>query len=153
FWRKSAIFWPTCSEARPSRLGLCQTCPRGEPSLLFKRRDARVPIFLTNNSASLQIATHIGPAIVRVRPFAIASSRVAMMKRTLILVPRWLGVLLFLFFLLWFPSGIVMMYWDFPSVRPADRLERAPTLRAESVILSPAEAAAKLSDLTQAAQV
>ena len=39
-----------------------------------------------------------------------------MLKRSLILVHRWLGVALCLVFLLWFPSGIGMMYWDFPSV-------------------------------------
>ena len=37
-------------------------------------------------------------------------------KRSLIFVHRWLGVALCLIFLLWFPSGIGMMYWDFPSV-------------------------------------
>ena len=39
-----------------------------------------------------------------------------MIKRAAIFVHRWLGVALCLFFLLWFPSGIGMMYWDFPSV-------------------------------------
>ena len=47
-----------------------------------------------------------------------------MLRRTLIVVHRWLGVVLCLIFLLWFPSGIGMMYWDFPSVGRADRLER-----------------------------
>jgi len=53
-----------------------------------------------------------------------------MIKRSLIFVHRWLGVALSLFFLLWFPSGIGMMYWDFPSVTAADRLERARALDA-----------------------
>src|SRR5229473_5005493 len=47
-------------------------------------------------------------------------------KRIAIFVHRWLGVALCLFFLLWFPSGIGMMYWDFPSVTAADRLDREP---------------------------
>ena len=43
------------------------------------------------------------------------------LKRALIFVHRWLGVALCLIFLLWFPSGLVMMYWDFPSISPGDR--------------------------------
>ena len=37
-----------------------------------------------------------------------------------------------------------MMYWDYPSVSAADRLERAPILDAAQVKLSPAEAWAKV---------
>jgi hypothetical protein len=66
------------------------------------------------------------------------------LKRLLIFVHRWLGVALCLIFLLWFPSGLVMMYWDFPDISPADRLERAPALDASTVRLSPAEAYATL---------
>jgi hypothetical protein len=62
------------------------------------------------------------------------------LKRALIFVHRWLGVALCLIFLLWFPSGLVMMYWDFPSISPGDRLERAPALDVSKVRLSPAEA-------------
>jgi hypothetical protein len=65
------------------------------------------------------------------------------LKRLLIFVHRWLGVALCLVFLLWFPSGIVMMYWDFPSVSPASRLERSPALDPLTIHLSPAEAAEK----------
>ena len=48
--------------------------------------------------------------------FALPGRPVPMFKRCVIFVHRWLGVALCLFFLLWFPSGIGMMYWDFPSV-------------------------------------
>ena len=65
------------------------------------------------------------------------------MKRFLIFTHRWLGVALCLLFLIWFPSGIGMMYWDFPSVTPADRIERMPALTPASIVLSPAEAAAR----------
>src|SRR3954469_8472947 len=71
-----------------------------------------------------------------------------MMKRSVIFVHRWLGVALCLFFLLWFPSGIGMMYWDFPGVTAADRLEHAATLDAGRVHFSPADAYA-VSGLTQ----
>jgi uncharacterized iron-regulated membrane protein len=65
------------------------------------------------------------------------------MKQTLIFVHRWLGVVLCLLFLLWFPSGFVMMYWDYPSVKPADRLAHLAALDPASIKFSPAEAAAK----------
>ena len=47
-----------------------------------------------------------------------------MIKKGLIFLHRWMGVALSALFLLWFVSGIVMMYWDFPSVRAEDRLEQ-----------------------------
>jgi len=65
-----------------------------------------------------------------------------MVKRLLIFAHRWLGVVLCLLFLLWFPSGIGMMYWDYPSVSPADRLERSPALDPSTIKLSPSQAAA-----------
>src|SRR5712691_1649078 len=67
-----------------------------------------------------------------------------MIKRSLIFIHRWLGVAVCLFFLLWFPSGIGMMYWDFPGVTDADRLDRSPALDPSTVRLSPAEAFATL---------
>jgi len=66
-------------------------------------------------------------------------------KRIAIFVHRWLGVTLCLFFLLWFPSGIGMMYWDFPSVTAADRLDRSPALDPSTIHVSPAEAFAALT--------
>ena len=47
----------------------------------------------------------------------------ALLKRSLIFVHRWIGVALSLLFLLWFASGIVMMYWSFPEVTAEQRLE------------------------------
>lgn len=67
-----------------------------------------------------------------------------MVKRTLVFLHRWLGVALCVVFLIWFASGIGMMYWTFPTVTPADRLERSPALDPATVTLSPAEAAAKI---------
>ena len=66
------------------------------------------------------------------------------MKRFLIFVHRWLGIALCVLFLIWFPSGIAMMYWGYPDVTVADRLERAPALEPGSVRLSAAEAYATL---------
>ena len=62
------------------------------------------------------------------------------LKKSLIFVHRWLGVALCLLFTLWFVSGIVMMYWDFPSVTAVDRLERSVVLDPVKVRLSPAQA-------------
>jgi hypothetical protein len=67
-----------------------------------------------------------------------------MVKRTLVFLHRWLGVLLCVVFLIWFVSGIGMMYWTFPTVTAADRLERAPALDPATVVLSPAEAAERI---------
>jgi len=61
-------------------------------------------------------------------------------RKSLIFAHRWMGVTLCVFFLLWFVSGVVMMYWDFPSGRAEDRLERAPALDVLRVRLSAAEA-------------
>ena len=69
-----------------------------------------------------------------------------MLKRSAIFVHRWLGVALCVIFLLWFPSGIGMMYWDFPSVSDADRWERSPALDRSAIRLSPAEAYARLGE-------
>lgn len=51
-----------------------------------------------------------------------------------------MGVAFCLLFAWWFVSGIFMMYWDYPAVSEADRLERAPDLNASQVKLAPAEA-------------
>jgi len=72
--------------------------------------------------------------------------------RVLIFVHRWLGVALCVLFLLWFPSGIVMMYWDYPSVTPADRIERATALRVGDIKVSLSDALAT-SGMTQPRQV
>jgi hypothetical protein len=69
-----------------------------------------------------------------------------MFTRSLIFLHRWLGVALCLLFLVWFPSGIGMMYWEFPSVTPEMRLARAAPLGAADVRLSPADAWASLHE-------
>lgn len=66
------------------------------------------------------------------------------MKRALIFVHRWLGVALCLLFLLWFPSAIGIMYWDFPDVGQADVIAHAAPIDASKIRLSPAEAYARL---------
>ena len=66
------------------------------------------------------------------------------LRNALIFVHRWMGVSFCLLFLLWFASGMAMMYWDYPNVSAADRLARAPVLNAAQIRLSPQEAYSQL---------
>ena len=66
----------------------------------------------------------------------------ARLRRFLIVTHRWLGIPLSAVFVLWFASGIVMMYaGGMPQLAPETRLERLPPLDLEAVRLTPAEAA------------
>jgi hypothetical protein len=67
-----------------------------------------------------------------------------MLKRALIVVHRWLGVALCLAFLVWFLSGIGMMYFTMPEVSEADRLARAPALDPSAIHVSPVQATREL---------
>jgi GGDEF domain-containing protein len=62
----------------------------------------------------------------------------------LILVHRWLGIGFGLLFVVWFASGIAMMYARMPGVAPLERLSRAETLLPDALALSPHEVATKL---------
>jgi len=42
-----------------------------------------------------------------------------MVKKSFLLVHKWLGVVLALFFLMWFVSGMVLYFVPFPSLRLA----------------------------------
>jgi hypothetical protein len=68
----------------------------------------------------------------------------ALLKRLLIFLHRWSGVVLSAIFTLWFVSGIVMMYWSFPEVTTRMRLERSVTLAPDLVKVAPAAAYAAL---------
>ena len=63
-------------------------------------------------------------------------------RKWLILIHRYLGIPLSALFVLWFASGIVMMYaGGMPRLTPQLRLERLPALDLTRVQLTPAEAA------------
>lgn len=64
-------------------------------------------------------------------------------KKFAILCHRWMGVAFSLLFMWWFISGLFMMYWSYPEVTEADRLEHAPVLDPARVVLSPQEALQK----------
>ena len=61
-------------------------------------------------------------------------------KRWLFLIHRWVGVLLCALFAMWFLSGMVMMYVGYPKLTQAERLAHLPPLRADAVLLQPAQA-------------
>ena len=65
------------------------------------------------------------------------------MKRiipALIVVHRYVGLAFCLVFLIWFASGIVMVYKRMPEFSAAERLQRLPPLEASRIRLSPAQA-------------
>jgi hypothetical protein len=64
------------------------------------------------------------------------------MKKLLILAHRYLGIGLSLLAIMWFATGISMMYvGGMPQMTPALRLERMPDLDLSRVTISPAQAA------------
>lgn len=76
-----------------------------------------------------------------------------MIRRVALVAHRWLGVVFCLLFFTWFLSGIGMMYWDFPSVTPADRLARSSALDPSRIIVAPDAAFASLGESQPASSV
>lgn len=68
----------------------------------------------------------------------------ALLRKSLIFVHRWLGLAFCLLFTMWFLSGIVMMYSDYPSVVPGERLAKAPALNAADIKIEPKAALSAL---------
>ncbi len=60
--------------------------------------------------------------------------------RFLTLAHRWMGVVLCLFFAVWFLSGAVLIYHPFPSLSQADRFSRSPEVDLSKVLISPTKA-------------
>ena len=61
-------------------------------------------------------------------------------RRAVIFCHRWFGVAACSLFLLWFPTGIVMMYWGFPGVSASDRLAHGAALDASAIRVTPQDA-------------
>ena len=59
------------------------------------------------------------------------------LKRILFLTHRWLGIVMCAFFFLWFASGIVMMYVEYPELTRDERLKSLPPLDLDSIKHSP----------------
>lgn len=67
-----------------------------------------------------------------------------MLRRILIIVHRYLGIPLSFLFVLWFVSGIAMIYvGGMPALSAEERLEHLPELDLAAVRLTPSEAAAR----------
>ena len=65
-----------------------------------------------------------------------------MLQRCLIWTHRYIGIPVSVLFVLWFASGVVMMYTgDMPRVAPAERLRRLPPLDVARLRLTPGAAA------------
>ena len=64
----------------------------------------------------------------------------ARFRKYAILTHRWMGVSFCVLFAMWFVSGMVLMYCDYPGVGLADRLAHAEPLDVARIRLSPAEA-------------
>ena len=65
-------------------------------------------------------------------------------RRWLYLLHRWTGIVLCLFFAVWFVSGLVMVYVPFPSFRAPERIETAPAIDWSQVRIGPDVALAGL---------
>lgn len=64
------------------------------------------------------------------------------LKRSLYLVHRWLGVGMCVLFAMWFATGIIMMYVEYPELTEEERLATLPPLDLDLVALSVADAVA-----------
>ena len=63
-------------------------------------------------------------------------------KRSLFLVHRWFGVAMCALFALWFATGIIMMYVEYPELTEEERLDTLPALDLDAVAVSVEEAIA-----------
>lgn len=68
------------------------------------------------------------------------SQTITTLRKYSILIHRWMGVGFCVLFVVWFISGIVMMYWDYPRWTDAKRLPRLEKLSAPQIRISPEEA-------------
>jgi hypothetical protein len=64
-------------------------------------------------------------------------------RNNLVRLHRWMGVCLCVPFLVWFLSGLVLMYCNYPAVSERDRLDHLATLKKDAIRISPAEAASR----------
>jgi hypothetical protein len=62
-------------------------------------------------------------------------------RRPLIYTHRWLGIAGGILFIVWFVSGIVMMYARMPEITVGERLSRLPPLSVDQILVAVADAA------------
>src|SRR4051812_15704041 len=69
--------------------------------------------------------------------------------RLLVYTHRWLGIASGILFIVWFASGIVMMYARMPELDPNERLAHLPGIQHASIqLLPPAPANAEITRLS-----
>lgn len=68
--------------------------------------------------------------------------------RVLVYTHRWLGIFSGVLFVLWFASGIVMIYARMPELDPRERLARLPAINPATVRVMPAAAGREVTRLT-----
>jgi hypothetical protein len=54
-------------------------------------------------------------------------------KRTLYLTHRWFGIVMSIMFFLWFASGIVMMYVEYPELTERERVNASSLLELKAI--------------------
>ena len=72
--------------------------------------------------------------------FSRTFGRMTRMPGLLVVVHRWLGLLFCLVFLVWFASGIVMVFHRMPEYSAAERLARLPPIDPAAITVAPADA-------------
>ena len=65
-------------------------------------------------------------------------------SKTLSKVHRWLGIVMCLFFGMWFASGALMLFIPFPALDDQRHLAAMPVINTRAIRLSPAEALARI---------
>jgi len=68
--------------------------------------------------------------------------------RTLVYTHRWLGIALGVLFVVWFASGMVMIYARMPELDPDERLSRLKPLEFAAVRVAPGDVASEASRFT-----
>lgn len=66
------------------------------------------------------------------------------LRKLLIVVHRWLGTCFCVLFAMWFLSGMVLAYWDYPVVTDRDRLSHAQPVDLSRIRFTPEQAYAVL---------
>jgi len=69
-------------------------------------------------------------------------------KSFLFWIHRWLGIAMCLLFALWFASGVIMMYVEYPELTEAEKLSQLPSLDLDAVSLTPFEASSVINSVS-----
>ncbi len=73
------------------------------------------------------------------------SLSLASVSKTLSKVHRWLGIVMCLFFAMWFASGALMLFIPFPALDDQRRLMAMPPVDVAAIRLTPAQAVARIT--------